>query len=385
MNNLGRTPLAWSLLIHDKKRLLLALLGVAFAVLLMFVEMGFRNGVYDSQTLMLQHMNADLIVSHPMRECIIPSRSVPRRRLTAVLAVPGVAAVYPVLIDVRGQWKDFNQGRHWVSAIGIDPDQSALLLPELDAYRETLKQPQTALIDARSREFYGPWHAGMVGELNNRRIRLAGTVEMGPDFLIDARLVMSDRNFLEYCPDHAPGRGDPDRIELGLVKLQPGADADAVKQAVQNVLPADARVFGKDEIMNVEKSFFAKNQPVAIVFGIGMVVGFIIGVTICYQILFNEINDHQAEFATLKAIGHGNGYLVRVVLGEALYLSLLAYLPGLAVSQLLYALLHNMTGITLQLTPLRAAMVFVMAVVMCVVSASMAVRKVLGCDPAEVF
>ena len=134
---------------------------------MMFIEMGFCNGVFDSQAMMLSFMNADLIIAHPARDCIVPARSVPRRRLTAALAVPGVAAVYPVLVDMRGQWKDIRQGKHWMGVIGIDVDDPALLLPELARYRETLKQPHTALIDARSRQFYGPWEKVRAGELNS--------------------------------------------------------------------------------------------------------------------------------------------------------------------------------------------------------------------------
>ena len=205
---------------------------------------------------------------------------------------------------------------------------------------------------------------------------------MGPDFLVDARLVMSDRNFLEYFPNRGP---QADRIELGLIKLAPGADLPQVKRAVARILPADARVFNKQELIDIENAYIAKNLPVGVLFMVGMVVGFMVGVIICYQILFNEITDHQAEFATLKAIGHTGGYLVRVVLSEGLYLSLLAFLPALLVSLVFYTYLQEVTGIAMYLTALRAAVIGAMTVCMCVISAMAAVTKVLRSDPADVF
>ena len=39
------------------------------------------------------------------------------------------------------------------------------------------------------------------------------------------------------------------------------------------------------------------------IFRVGMIMGFVVGILICYQVLYNDIADHMAEFATLD--GHG--------------------------------------------------------------------------------
>ena len=126
---------------------------------------------------------------------------------------------------------------------------------------------------------------------------------------------------------------------MGLIKASPGVDVEELRTRIARALPDDVRVLTKEGLATAIKLFWARNQPVGLVFGLGMVVGFVIGVTICYQILFTDVNDHQAEFATLKAMGYGNGFLVGVVMREGLYLSLLAFLPGLIFSYLSYSTL----------------------------------------------
>lgn len=380
-----RTPLAWSLLVHDKTRMCLSVLGVAFAVFLMFIEMGFLNGVYDSQTLLMNYFNADLVVAHRFREAVMPPRIVSRQRLERAMQLEDVAAVYPMYCALRAEWKGGQGKINWLATVGIDPDDPALDLPELATYREALRQPGTAIADRRSRAFLGDLRPGVEGEMNGRKLRLVGNFTLGPDFVVDGRLIMSDRNFITYFPDPGTGSPNSERIELGLIRLVPGADVEEVRMRLQDLMADDMRVFTKAGLIEMEKSFFGKNQPVGIIFGLGMFVGFVIGVTICYQILFTEVNDRQAEFATLKAIGYPNGYLVGVVLREALCLALIAFLPGLLAAFLTYSTLQELTGITMRLTPERVAMVFVMTVVMSLASAALALRKVLASDPAEVF
>jgi putative ABC transport system permease protein len=125
--------------------------------------------------------------------------------------------------------------------------------------------------------------------------------------------------------------------------------------------------------------------PTGFVFTLGLIVGFIIGVMICYQILYNEINDHLPQFATLKAIGFSDRYLVGVVLKEAVLLAILGLVPGILASQLFYSAMIRFSGLHMELTPTRIGLVAALTLVMCVVSAVLAVVRILKTDPAEVF
>ena len=151
------------------------------------------------------------------------------------------------------------------------------------------------------------------------------------------------------------------------------------------MLPDDVVVLTLEDFVAREKHFWQVSSPVGFVFGLGMVMGFIVGVVVCYQILSADVADHMAEFATLKAIGYPDRYLSGVVLQEAALLSLIGFAVGLAITTGLYALLRNSTGLPLELTFPRAALVLILTVLMCLASGLIAVRKVQHADPAEVF
>ena len=99
------------------------------------------------------------------------------------------------------------------------------------------------------------------------------------------------------------------------------------------------------ELADKEQAFWQRVTPVGVVFDIGMVMGFIVGMAICYQVLFSEISDRLAEFATLKAMGYTNQWLLWVVVAEAVFLALLGYGVGFVLSQLAFLAIHDSTGL----------------------------------------
>src|SRR4051794_10149826 len=127
------------------------------------------------------------------------------------------------------------------------------------------------------------------------------------------------------------------------------------------------------------------HTPVGTIFGFGMGMGFVVGVVICYQVLSSDIRAQLAEYATLKAIGYGDSFFRKVVLHEALFLSLLGFAPGFFLSLALYDGLAWGTGLLMNLTPGRAALILSLTVSMCVLSGLVAIRKLLSADPVELF
>jgi putative ABC transport system permease protein len=134
-----------------------------------------------------------------------------------------------------------------------------------------------------------------------------------------------------------------------------------------------------------EKAFWFVNTPIGFAFGAGVVLGFVVGMVICYQILASDVADHLPEYATLKAIGYTNGYLSWVVVQESLILAAAGFIPGMAATYGIYFLLTEITGLQMQLTPARFGLILVLTLVMCVASGMLAVTKVKKVDPADVF
>ena len=114
-------------------------------------------------------------------------------------------------------------------------------------------------------------------------------------------------------------------------------------------------------------------------------MGFIVGTVIVYQILYTEVADHLAEYATLKAIGYTQNYLLTVILQEALLLAVLGYFPGIVFALFMYDSARNATLLPVFMSFERATMVLILTMLMCIISGAIAVRKLHSADPADIF
>lgn len=404
-----RVPLAWANLTHDRVRFGLFVLGISFAVILMFVQLGFRNALLDSNTQLHDRLRADLVMVSPSRQMMAMKEGFPRERL-AQAKVAGVREVHALYIEnVLGQMRDTHtnptdrEPTRGIRVIGVDPDARLLDVPELDpddprSLVRELRRDGAALFDRQTKadpveagiSIYGPLAPGTQTELAGKRITFAGSFDLGTDFTSDGTLILSRDTFVDVL--RRPfSYGSPEAVaDVGLIRLQPGADPEAVKelirQAVDNGEPdPDVLVFTLDELKTREKTFWLNNTPIGFAFGFGLFMGFAVGLVICYQILSGDVSDHLPEYATLKAMGYGNGYLAWVVLQESVILAVVGYFCGGLVSWGAYELLTATTGLPMLLTFDRAVMLFAATVFMCCASGMIALVGLLRADPADVF
>ncbi len=241
------------------------------------------------------------------------------------------------------------------------------------------------MIDIRSKNFFGSRAPGTRTELAGRRIRIIGNFSLGTDFDFDGTVVMSESNFLKFFPSQQtsdPGLG---RVELGLVRIQPGQSAELVRERLERSLPGDIRVLTKDQIIEQEIEFWQSSTPIGFIFGLGLAIGFAVGIVICSQILYTEVVDRLPLFGTLKAIGYTNAYLVRLVAGEALLLSVVSFIPGTVLAWILYGFLASLVGFEMFLNAPRILLILSLTVSMALMASVVALRKALTADPAEVF
>jgi putative ABC transport system permease protein len=387
-----RISLAWCNLTHDPVRLALFAAGVSFAVTLMFVQNGFRHALLDSNLLLIERLNADLVILNRRQSTIAAPESFSRRRLKQAEAVAGVQRVVPLRMEYRlsslrhaaADPSQRDQSRT-IRVVGIEPGSDPLNLPEVQAAASDLRVPGRVLFDRTSKDVYGPIAVGGVTELAGQRVEVVGSFELGTDFGAEGTLVVSEQTFIDLLRQSYALEPD-EQVEVGLVRLERSADPAAVQAALQDLFSQrDIKVLTLTEMMQQERDFWLDFTPIGYVFGLGVAIGFVVGMVICYQILSSEVADHLPEYATLKAIGYSNRYLSGVVLQESLLLAVFGFLPGLAVSSLLFVYLAGVTGLPMRLTVPRILMVFVLTVVMCAGSGLIALRKAQEVDPAEVF
>lgn len=380
------TRLAWLQLRRQTLRLAIALAGVAFAVVLMLMQVGFMDALYRSAVLLQRRFAADVVIVPAHYDVISALRRFPRRRLYQALGYPGVAAGSPLYVDVV-RWKnpDTGRGRN-LFVFGVDPVKDTLTIPEVTAQRALLRYPDVVLFDELSRPEFGPvstlFHTqgAVVTEANQHEITVRGLFQLGTSFGIDGSVVTSETNLFRLVPTREPGA-----LSFGLLRLEPGADAEAVRDRLAAALPNDVEVLTMPDYMAREVNFWARNTPIGYVFTFGVIMGVVVGGIIVYQILFADIADHLAEYATLKAMGYADRYLSGLVLVEALILAVLGFGPGLLVCAWLYRLSASATGLPMRVEAARTLFVLGLTMIMCCVSALIAIRKLRTADPAEVF
>ena len=111
----------------------------------------------------------------------------------------------------------------------------------------------------------------------------------------------------------------------------------------------------------------------------------LVGGVICYMVLAADVISRLPEYATLKAIGYSNAYLVKVLLGQAAWLSGVAFPPAVLASLMLYWVTSMYSGIPIRMTADRLLLVGMLSVGMCGAAGWIALRKMSQAEPANLF
>ncbi|AFZ26127.1 DevC protein [Cylindrospermum stagnale PCC 7417] len=383
---LRKTPLAWRQLMKEKTRLAIAIAGIGFADMLMFLQLGFKDGLYDSSVTPHRNLQADLILINPQFQTLGAAKTFGRERLYQTLSYDGVASVTSLYIGL-GQWRNpETRIQRSILVWGFDPAQPAFKFPEIQQNQDQLKQLYQVLFDRAGRAEFGAVAdnvkktGNFETELSDKAVSVKGLFTNGASFVADGNVISSDSTFLQIFP-----KRKRDRIDVGLIILKPGTDVELVRSQLAARLPKDVKVLTIEGFADIEKEYWATSTAIGFIFGIGVGVGFIVGIVIVYQILYSDVSEHLPEYATLKAMGYSDNYLLSVLIQEALLLAILGYIPGFILSIGLYHVAAGATMLPIAMTLDRAINVLTLTVIMCSFSGAIAMRKLRSADPADVF
>lgn len=388
---MSRTPLAWKNLVHEPRRLLLAAAGVGFAAVLMFTQNGFRNALLDSPVQLIECMDCDLVATSTARYMLPVNQRFSRDLLRRAMSDPGVAAAEPLLIErLLARVRVAGEKARPIRVISLPDPPGWLNIAGLREQRQELDSPQTALIDRKTRSQYG-FEFDRNGdpllqtvELAGKRIRLVGSITIGTDFANEGSLLIRENEFARYFPIR--GNGQPlEVVDVGMIRIRDGHDPAAVAARLTKLAPGIWNVVPRADLEMKEKKFWSEQTPVGAIFFIGTVMGFVVGVIICYQILYTSLQDAMPEFATLKAMGYPNSYFVGVVVRQSIFLSWFGFVPAVLVTLGLFWALESYSGLPMRLTLERGVTVLLLTTSMCLISGLLALRKLVRADPASLF
>lgn len=379
-------PLAWLQLSREKVRLVVALAGIAFAVILIFMQLGFQAALYDSATRLHQNLQGDLVLISSRSKSLGYMRTFSWRRLYQVLSFDSIESINSLYVGFK-DWKNPSDGNFRAIYIyGFSPESSVLKLPEVAHNLDKLKLDENILFDRASRLEYGfiakEFEQGkpVTTELGNKKVKVVGLFTLGPSFGADGNIIMSDLNFLRLFNERKLGE-----IDIGLINLKPNISAQNVLEEIKATLPKDVKVFSHQGFIDFEKNYWKTSTSIGFIFTLGAGMGFIVGTVIVYQILYTDVSNHLAEYATLKAMGYKNNYLLSVVFQEAIVLALLGYIPGFFLSTYIYFLTRKATFLPIEMTLGRAVIVLLLTNLMCFLSGLIAMNRLRKADPADIF
>src|SRR5580692_152796 len=350
-----KLALAWRQLFHQQARLLAAIAGIVFAVVLIMVQLGFQDALYKSATLHYDHMTADIVLLSPQYEAIMYNNSgFPEQRLNQAYAVDGVSSTLPVYGSFVAWKNPWTLQERTMYMFGFKPVPGFFDLGDIKDPGPLLRNGDGVLFDDRSRKEYGDvpsaFLAGkrVVTEMVGHRVEVTGLFSAGTSFGIDGGVVLSDANFFRLLPGRSP-----EVVNFGLIKVKPGFDPDRVRAQLVKLLPNDVRVLTHSQLDAAEREFWSSNTPIGFIFALGVFLGLVVGIIIVYQILYTDVTDHMQEYATLKAMGYKDSFLFAIIIKESMILSAFGYIPGFFITLLLYRVATDATFLPLRMTLVR--------------------------------
>ncbi|MGM3307899.1 ABC transporter permease DevC [Anabaena sp. WFMT] len=389
-----KIPLAWLQLVQQKVRFVVAVAGIAFIVLLMFIQLGFQDALYSSATALHQNLKGDLFLVSSQYKSLTSNQSFSRIRLHQTLGFDGVESVSPMYLQFAKLKNPATGEKYSIYVIGFDPGKPVMNIPELEQNLDKLKIPDVMLFDRDSRPEFGPiaekFQRGDTEQTieifpfdaaRGYRVRVGGLFSLGPSFGVDGNLIVSDSTFLRINPNSRP----VEKIDVGIIKLKSGVDTNKILANLKASLPSDVQIFTRQSFIDFEKKYWSVRTPIGFILNLMLTMASVVGVVIVYQILYSNIATQFIAYATLKAIGYANSYLLNVVFQQALILAILSYIPGFIVSLMLYDFAMKSTKLPIIMTPNNALIVLTSTVLICITSGALAINKLRSADPADIF
>ncbi|NES85481.1 MAG: FtsX-like permease family protein [Moorea sp. SIO2B7] len=383
-----KIPLAWLQLTRNKIRLLVALMGIAFAAILIFMQLAFLDSLYDSQTALHQRLKADLVLINSKMKTLASTRDFPRQYLYRTLNFPEVASINYIH---HGQFRlryGKGGGGKGIVTLGINPANSPFEIPGFERIALQLNAIGTVIFDRNSdQKEYGNIANELAegepisAELRGQKVWIAGMVDFaGASFADDGNLITSVATFLRIDPSKSS-----DGITIGIINLKQNVELSGAIEKLRTQLPTHLLLMTKQEFIDYEKHYWVTSAPIGFVFSMGVFVGFFVGVIIVYQILYSEVSEHLSDYAVLKARGFKHRYFLGVLFQEALLLAIMGYIPGLAITLGLYEITRNATALPMYMTFKRVIFVLLLTIIMCFTSGVISMNKLKEADPADLL
>ena len=370
--------LAIKILLDDKARFLTTISGVAFAVALVYVQVGLFVGLLAGASVTIDRMDADLWVAAHNTPNVDFANAFPETYVGRVRSIPGVARADNLIV--------------WFTTVALPGGaKESVIFYALDDFRrwnlpwkvlegdvDDLRRGSYVFLDDSATRRFGPFAVGDHREFSGRRLKVIGRTEEARSFTTSPIAFLDYRLAQSLAPDELSGR-----TTYVVVKLAPGADPEAVAAEIRRRLPYHD-VHTKADWSSLSRAYWVESTGLGLTMFLTVSLGCLVGVIVVAQTLYTSTTEHLGEFATVKAIGGRDRTIYGVILEQASVAACLGYLVGTGATLALVPVLARI-DMPLVVRPDHAAMIFAGTLGLCLLASAWSFRRIAVIDPAIVF
>jgi len=370
--------IALRILLYDKVRSLITLLGVIFAVGLIFNQLGTFLGLMETSSVIIDHTPGDMWITSKNSKNFDFSQPFPEHLYNKVLSEPNVASAEKLIVA----WALIKQkegGTEQIEIVGFDPQRGVGGPWEMKTGNAgQLNNGNFAIVDESALKRLGNLQVGDYRDVMWRRLQIVG-ISRGVKSFTTAPIVFTSyklaQNLVAYI--------GPENTVFVIAKLKPGAGLAATKEKLRrNLVGVD--VYTRDEFSYKTRRYWAVETGVGFSFLLTIVISFLVGMLIVGQTIYNSTMEHIKEFGTLKAIGASNFEIYKIIFSQAVINALLGYVVSLVITMITVRL-YDAIGMVLVVRWWVNLAVLALTLVMCSTAAFVSIRRIKKIDPAILF
>lgn len=368
---------AWKTLASDRGKLLTALIGVVFSLVLVNVQGGLYYGLIRKATVLIDHCDADIWVGHRLVENVDLPHEIPQVRIDRIRGLPDVEQAEPYIVG-KGIATLPNGGYEDVWVVGADP-RSMLGggWAFTEGSRTELLRPHAVSFDELDAHKLGNPRIGDLLEVNGHKVRIVAKTRGILGFL-------TTPYFFTTLETARTVSGIPDGYcSYFLVRARQGADLDNLVRQIRGQVP-DLDVYRADEFARLSQDYWMRRTGIGISFGAATLLGLLVGFLMVGQSLYALALDHISDYATLKAIGADDGQVGLVVILQALSIAVVGTALGIALVWVIERTLSSpLAPIEIPLHLLLGGIVVVFGI--CIIASILPFLRIRRIDPATVL
>ena len=380
-------------ILNDQRKTALSVAGIGIAILLIFMQLGFRGAIENTATNIYSKLDFDILLRSADYLHFMDCGKIKSQTIDQAAVLEAVESVNSLNVSVAN-WRNPETGStRGMMVLGLDPSNSPFLDRRVDEQFSSLKNDFAVLIDKQSHPEFGPANSvqfskldiGRTSELGGKQVQITQLFSMGAGLAANGAAIMSQPGFERIVPGIHDGS-----VSLGLIKLKGGESPDQIADQIRACLQVDkqetsAQILTRDEVIKRELDRWLGETPIGFIFTLGVLIAFVVGAAIVYMVLSNDVANRLHEYATLRAMGYSNFYMGLTVLKQAGYLAIFSYIPAMLLAIALYGLTNRLANLTMEMNQRRALFVLLMTLGMCGFSGVLAMRKLWKAEPAELF